>query len=47
MLYGLRPGDPGTVVNVAGILVSVCAVACLIPLWRAVMVDPITILKAE
>jgi hypothetical protein len=47
MLYGLKPGDPGTIVNVAGILVSVCAVACLIPLWRAVMVDPITILKAE
>lgn len=47
MLYGLTPGDPGTFVAVATILVIVCITACLIPMWRAVRVDPISILKAE
>jgi ABC-type antimicrobial peptide transport system permease subunit len=47
MLYGLEPGDPGTFVAVAVVLVLVCIAACLIPMWRAVRVDPISILKAE
>jgi putative ABC transport system permease protein len=47
MLFGVRPGDPATLAVTAAALVSVAALACVIPARRATRVDPIVALRAE
>ena len=46
-LYEVRPADPGTLVVVSVGLVLVAVLACLVPAWRAVCVDPVRALQVE
>jgi ABC-type antimicrobial peptide transport system permease subunit len=47
LLYGVKPGDPGTFIAVALLLVLVALAACHIPARRAMRVDPIVALRHE
>jgi putative ABC transport system permease protein len=46
-LYDMEPYDPLTLVGVAAVLLSVSALACLVPARRATAVDPVRVLQAE
>jgi putative ABC transport system permease protein len=39
--------DPVTFVSVASLLIGVVLLACLVPAWRAMRVDPIVALRYE
>lgn len=47
LLYQVAPTDPLTLAAVSVFFVSVAAVACLLPAWRALRVDPLIALQAE
>jgi putative ABC transport system permease protein len=47
MLFGVSRVDPVTYGAVIALLVATAAVACVVPAWRAVRVDPVTTLRAE
>jgi ABC-type antimicrobial peptide transport system permease subunit len=47
MLFGIEPTDPTTLVVVSLLFAAVAVVACLLPAWRAVRLDPIAVLQAE
>jgi len=46
MLFGVGPADLATFVGVGLFVLLVALVACLIPVWRAVRVDPSVALRA-
>ncbi|HUK29726.1 MAG TPA: ABC transporter permease, partial [Candidatus Acidoferrum sp.] len=46
-LYGVRPGDPLTLVSVCGVMAIVALAACAIPAMRATRVDPSVALRYE
>jgi len=46
-LYGVRPGDPLTVIAVGALLAVVAVIASLPPAWRAARIDPIEALRAD
>lgn len=46
LLFGVSPLDPVTYAGVSALLVAVAAVACAVPAWRAVRVDPVNTLRA-
>jgi putative ABC transport system permease protein len=45
-LYGIRAFDPPTLAAVPGLLLLVTLVACLVPAWRAMRVDPVNALRS-
>jgi putative ABC transport system permease protein len=47
LLFGVPRLDPITYLGVAALLGGVSTVACLIPAWRAMRVDPAITLRAE
>jgi len=46
-LYQVQPSDPATFGGVSLGLLAVAVLACLIPAWRAVRVDPVRALQTE
>lgn len=46
-LYGIRPGDPGTVAAVVLVLATIALIAMLLPALRATRVDPLVALRQE
>lgn len=47
LLYDMSPRDPGTLVIIAGLMLAVAFLACLIPARRATRVDPAIALRTE
>ena len=47
MLYETAPLDPGVFASVTAALLIVCALACLIPAWRASRLNPMQALRTE
>jgi putative ABC transport system permease protein len=47
MLYETDPLDPAVFAAVATLLLSVAALACLLPAWRASRLDPMQALRTE
>ncbi len=47
LLFGVRPTDPWTLAAVVGILVVVAMAASYVPAWRAMRVDPVSVLRAD
>jgi ABC-type lipoprotein release transport system permease subunit len=47
MLFGVEPTDATTFVGVIALFAMIALIACLIPAWRAVRVDPVAALQAE
>jgi ABC-type antimicrobial peptide transport system permease subunit len=47
MLFGVSRLDPITYIAVSAMLAGVSIVACALPAWRALLVDPVTTLRAE
>jgi predicted permease len=47
MLYNVRPLDAATFVAVAGVLIAVAALSCLLPAWHASRLDPMRALRVD
>jgi len=47
LLYGVKANDPGAMTIAAIALLSIAAVASLVPAWRAAKADPVEALRAE
>ncbi len=47
LLYEIKPLDPAVYAAVAGTLLAVATIACIIPAWRASRLDPVQALRAE
>jgi ABC-type lipoprotein release transport system permease subunit len=47
MLFGISRLDPVTYIGVIAILCGASALACLVPAWRAIQIDPASTLRSE
>ena len=47
LLFGVQPTDPATLASVMGAILTVAAVACWLPAWRASRVNPSAVLRAD
>lgn len=47
LLFEISPSDPLSLTAVAVLLLVLTLIACVVPAWRALRVDPVTALKAE
>lgn len=47
LLYEIAPGDPATLATVTLLLLGIALLACLVPVRRALRVDPVTAIRTE
>ncbi len=47
LLFGVSPGNPITYLEVALLMIAVALIACLLPAWRAIRVNPMVALRYE
>ena len=47
LLFGVSPADPETFVAAVGLLGTVALAACAVPAWRAVGVEPASVLRED
>jgi len=47
LLFGITSLDPATYIGVTVLLAGICALASLLPAWRAANVDPTTALRSD
>jgi ABC-type antimicrobial peptide transport system permease subunit len=47
LLYKISPRDPLTFIAAFGVMTVAALAACLLPAWRAMRVDPASVLRAE
>ncbi len=47
LLFGVSPNDPATYLFVAGVILGIALLACLIPAQRAMRVDPLVAIRDE
>jgi ABC-type antimicrobial peptide transport system permease subunit len=47
LLFEVSPSDPLSLTAVVVLLLILTLVACVVPAWRALRVDPVTALRAE
>jgi ABC-type antimicrobial peptide transport system permease subunit len=47
LLFGVSPLDPVALITAAGTLVGACALALILPAWRAAAVQPVEALRVE
>jgi putative ABC transport system permease protein len=47
LFFGVSPASPGTYFQVALLMMSIALVACLLPAWRAIRVNPMVALRYE
>ncbi len=47
LFFGVSPASPGTYFQVALVMMSIALVACLLPAWRAIRVNPMVALRYE
>lgn len=46
-LYEVGASDPMVIGTTAATVIVVAVIACLVPAWRAAMVEPVTALRAD
>ena len=47
MMYGISPNDGASFVAGGIVLIAIAAVACVVPMRRAVAVDPLIAMRAD
>ena len=47
LFFGVSPASPGTYLQVAFLMLGIALVACLLPAWRAIRVNPMVALRYE
>jgi putative ABC transport system permease protein len=47
LFFGVSPANPGTYLQVALLMIGIALVACLLPAWRAIRVNPMEALRYE
>jgi predicted permease len=47
LFFGVSPGNPATYLEVALVMMSIALIACVLPAWRAIRVNPMVALRYE
>ena len=47
LFFGVSPASPATYVEVALLMIGIALVACFLPAWRAIRVNPMVALRYE